>query len=144
MENGKSKSSGVDAARVAAAPRAGRTLTHQKWEAEGTHRFGLDKMGWRFVCPCCGFVASARDYEAAGAPETAVAFSCVGRWAGAAREAFEAGKRRPGPCNYAGGGLFGLNPVTVTVEGAPDHHMFEFADEVLPAGDAVAATGELE
>ena len=92
-------------------PRAGRTLTLQEWEAEGTRRFGPDKMDWRFVCPCCGFVASARDYHVAGAPDTAVAFSCVGRWWAHRREAFERGKS-PGPCNYAGGGLFRLNPVT--------------------------------
>ena len=124
----KSKSSGVAAARVTAVPRAGRTLTLQEWDSEGTRRFGPDKMGWRFVCPCCGFVASARDYEAAGAPETAVAFSCVGRWTQTARDAFESGEKRKGPCDYAGGGLFRLNPVTVTVDGAPDHHIFEFEE----------------
>ena len=30
-------------------PRAGRTLTLQEWEAEGTRRFGPDKMDWKAV-----------------------------------------------------------------------------------------------
>ena len=58
-----------------------------------------------------------------GAPLTAVAFSCVGRWSGSKREAFGTGE---GPCNYAGGGFIGLNPVIVT-DGETENRVFEFA-----------------
>jgi hypothetical protein len=53
----------------------------------------------------------------------------VGRWTGAKREAFSDGQ---GPCNYAGGGLFKLNPVTVVMDpdehGSREHCVFEFAE----------------
>lgn len=85
-------------------------MTHTEWLSEGERRFGPDQMKWRFVCPACKHVASVQDYKDAGASMTAVAFSCVGRWMDRPRDAFGDG---PGPCNYAGGGLFGLNPLDV-------------------------------
>lgn len=99
-------------------------FTHEQWEAEGTRRFGPDQMAWRFVCPVCGHIASVADYKAAGAPVGAVAFSCIGRYLPNPREAF--GGKGPGPCNYTGGGLFGLNPVAI--EGRASN-VFAFADE---------------
>ena len=97
------------------------------WHDEGHRRFGRDQMAWRFVCPACGHVTKVDDYKKAGAPESAIAFSCVGRWTDGAREAFSKGA---GPCTYAGGGLFGLNPITV-VDGGKEHRMFAF-DEADP------------
>lgn len=85
-------------------------MTREEWHAEGVRRFGPDQTRWRFVCPSCGWIASVQDYKDAGAPATAVAFSCVGRWTLATREAFAKGE---GPCDYAGGGLIRLNPLTV-------------------------------
>jgi hypothetical protein len=96
-------------------------LTTAQWEAEGTRLFGPDKLAWRFVCPACKHVAAASDWRDAGAPEGAVAFSCVGRWTPNPRDAFT-NDNTPGPCNYAGGGLFRLNPVPVE-----DHQLFAFA-----------------
>lgn len=106
-------------------------MTLQEWEDEGTRLFGPDKMAWRFKCPCCGHVATPADWEKAGAKENAVAFSCVGRWQGAKREAFGEGE---GPCNYAGGGLFRLNPVIVTAPDGKTQSVFAFAEpaEVAP------------
>lgn len=102
-------------------------LTFETWRAEGERRFGPDRLQWRFVCPCCGHVASAKEWVDAGG-ERMVAFSCIGRVTGAKREAFDRYKR-PGPCNYAGGGLFALNPVTVLdPDGGEDHHLFAFAE----------------
>lgn len=100
-----------------------RTATKEEYLAEGERLFGKDRMTWRFVCPSCGNIMCAKDYKEAGAPESAVAFSCVGRWLpGTTATIFEKGK---GFCNYAGGGLFGLNPVTVT-DGDKEHRVFEF------------------
>lgn len=98
-------------------------MTVEEWRAEGLRRFGANEMQWRFVCPSCSHIASVQDWKDAGAGETAVAFSCVGRWTGATRQIFE----KPGPCNYAGGGLFGLNPITVALE-TGEIRVFEFAD----------------
>lgn len=95
-------------------------MTHAEWEAEGERRFGPDKMTWRFVCPACGHVAATSDWRDAGAKTNNVAFSCVGRWLPKQRQAF--GERGPGPCNYAGGGLFAINPLEVDGQ-----HFFDFA-----------------
>lgn len=83
----------------------------EAWQAEAARLFGPDPMLWRFVCPSCGHEASVADWKNAGAPSSAAAFSCVGRWTGAG-DATEF-KRAGGPCNYAGGGLIRLNPVQI-------------------------------
>lgn len=98
-------------------------MTREEWYAEGRRRFGDDVMKWKFVCPACGHVASVQDYKDAGAPEGAVAFSCIGRYLPNAKQAFS--PKGPGPCTYAGGGLFRLNPVKL--EGRKDG-VFAFAD----------------
>ena len=98
-------------------------FTREQWLAEGARRFGQDRMKWRFVCPSCEHEASTEDWKNAGAPSGAVAFSCVGRWAEPL--AVEMGTR-PGPCNYAGGGLIGLNPVAVS-DGDATTRVFAFA-----------------
>lgn len=87
-----------------------KTMTREEWNQKGTELFGPDQFKWRFICPACKHIASVQDYKDAGATQTAVAFSCVGRWAGAKRDMFGKGE---GPCNYAGGGLIGLNPVEI-------------------------------
>lgn len=85
------------------------TMTLEEWNAEGTRRFGPDQMKWRFICPSCDHIASVEDWKKAGASEGAVAYSCIGRALGSTKTVGE----KPGPCNYAGGGLFQLNPITV-------------------------------
>jgi hypothetical protein len=85
-------------------------MTRDEWLAKASELFGNDMMKWSFVCPSCGHVASVQDYKNAGAPSSAIAFSCVGRWMDEKHEAFQKGK---GPCNYSGGGLFAINPVEV-------------------------------
>ena len=98
--------------------------THEEWVAEATRRFGSDAMKWKFVCPSCGHVSSVQDWKDAGAEEGAVAYSCVGRFlTGPVKDAFS---RSGGPCNYAGGGLFRINPVTVRM-GMSEHYVFDFA-----------------
>lgn len=101
-----------------------RTVTREEWIAEARLLFGSDEREWRFVCPSCGHVASVADWIDAGANEGHVAFSCVGRFLdGEPVDAFET----PGPCNYAGGGLFRLNPVSVQMPDGSTRATFEFA-----------------
>jgi hypothetical protein len=99
-------------------------ISADKWYEQGKRLFGPDMRDWKFVCPVCGYVAKAQEWIDAGAPQNAVGFSCIGRWAGAKREAF--GGKGPGPCDYAGGGLFRLNPVKVYNSNTA---MFKFAEE---------------
>src|ERR1700733_2559156 len=83
------------------APKGGNeVMTMEQWHAEGERLFDPDEMQGQFVCPACGHVASPADWKAAGAKESHVAFSCVGRFLHDSRDAFAKG---PGPCNYAGG-----------------------------------------
>lgn len=109
-----------------------RTVTETEWRAEGERLFGPDQMQWRFVCPVCGHVAAVQDWKNAGATEGAAAFSCVGRWIEGSKQAFTRGSG--GPCNYAGGGLFRLNPVTVVRDGDPNTrtNVFEFDRTTTP------------
>lgn len=100
-------------------------MTYEEWLTEGKRRFGDNEMDWRFVCPVCKHVASVRDWRAAGAEAGEVAFSCIGRHVKGSRDAFE--EKGCGPCTYAGGGLFKLNPVEVVREGKASH-LFAFAD----------------
>jgi hypothetical protein len=100
------------------------TFTWAEWHAEARRRFGDDSRHWAFVCPSCGYVQSVQDYHDASAPESAIAFSCVGRWTGATQKIFS---KKGGPCNYAGGGLFLLNPVAIH-DGEHIHHLFAFAE----------------
>lgn len=99
-----------------------RETTLEQYITDAEERFGADRMNWKFVCPACGYIASVAEYKEAGAPEGVVGFSCVGRWKGARRRAF--GDQGEGPCDYSGGGLFGLNPVEI--EG--HHNYFELAE----------------
>lgn len=112
--------------------------TREEWLAEGACRFGPDQMDWKFKCPGCGYVASAYDYKAAGAPESAVAFNCVGRYGGTGRRtAFGKNCTGPGPCDYTGGGFFPLNPVLIDGQ----YGYFEFAEEVPREAAQEAASG---
>lgn len=111
-------------------------MTRLEWIAEGERRFGPDPLRWRFVCPACGHVATVQDWKDNEAPEEAVAYSCIGRWTSSLpipREAF--GGNGPGPCNYAGGGLFRLNPQPVTDGENKVRHVFAFA-EPAPGGSS--------
>jgi hypothetical protein len=110
-----------------------RDTTVAEYKAEAIRRFGADPMKWRFVCPMCGFEASTQDWKDAGAPEGAVAFSCVGRYReGEPRDAFATGKGN-GPCNYTTGGLFNLSPVRVALPEGEPLYFFELAE--APDGD---------
>lgn len=119
---GKGGTAGTADGRLNLLPGSPNSITMEEWHAEGVRRFGTDEMRWRFICPSCGHVASVQDYKDAGAPENVVAFSCVGRWLPNAVQILE----KPGPCNYAGGGLFRLNPVQI--DGRTERY-FAFAEE---------------
>lgn len=103
-----------------------RKITLEQWRSEALARFGADEMNWRFVCPVCGHIAAMSDWKAVGATSAHAAFSCVGRWIDGSRQAF--GGKGPGPCDYAGGGLFGLNPVQVECLDGSVVAVFEFAE----------------
>jgi hypothetical protein len=113
----------LNTALPAAAPPA---LTAEQWRAQAIDRFGADPLKWRFVCPSCGHVAAVEDWKNAGASESQAAFSCVGRYTGA--DDSKTFRNAGGPCTYAGGGLFRLNPVEVIGDEGHLTRVFAFAD----------------
>ena len=103
--------------------RGARTVSFDEWIAEAKGLFGT-RAQVRFVCPACGHIASVQQWLDAGAKIEHAGFSCIGRWIEGSRSAmFGNGK---GPCDYAGGGLFRLNPVTVVFKSGESADMFEF------------------
>jgi len=104
-------------------------MTHQEWIDQAVKLFGKDPKGWRFKCPNCGHVQTISDYLAAGVSrqraETMIGFSCIGRVL--PKCPGNLGNRKA-PCDYAGGGLFHLNPVKVTTPDGKEHEVFEFAE----------------
>ena len=101
-------------------------MTFEEWQAEAERRFGTDQTKWRFVCPACGHVAAVEDFRPfkdRGASADSARCECLGRYT---RPDAHFGTK-PGPCNYAGYGLFRLSPVLV-VSGGEEVHSFAFAD----------------
>jgi hypothetical protein len=113
------------------------------WILAGEERYGKDRKKWSFRCPVCGFAATGEDYAAAGAGKGCVGFSCIGRWMPKCDRAFDYvrknGEAKKGPCDYAGGGLFRLNPIHVK-DGFREHEFFDFADRPL-AGKETKSEG---
>lgn len=96
-------------------------MTVDEWRAEANRLFGSNRMKWRFVCPSCGHAAAAQDWKDAGAAEGHVGYSCIGRFTGDPdKAALSAFKSAGGPCNYAGGGLFNINPVEIDLGAGVD------------------------
>lgn len=103
--------------------------SHEEWVAEAKRRFGENSNEWKFVCPACKYVATVREWKEAGATQGEIAFSCVGRRKAERAQAFGGDRdKQGGPCDYAGGGLFRLNPVTVHLEDGKSCDVFDFAD----------------
>lgn len=93
-------------------------MTRDEWHALGKTLFGDNMLFWKFVCPICKTVIEVRDYKNAKAPQSAIGFNCIGRYFKDAQKAFGDKKIKKGnPCDYAGGGLFRLNPVEVDCDG---------------------------
>jgi len=103
-----------------------RRVTVKDWYAEAIERFGADTDAWQVVCPVCKHPQTIAEMKAVGMPEASFAFSCIGRWIPGSKEAFD--KTKTGPCTYAGGGLFKLNPVTVVFPDGKEQHAFEWAE----------------
>ena len=110
-------------------------LSHAEWIAAAEKRYGSDAKKWRFRCPVCGHDTAVQDWKDAGASEGAVAFSCIGRYLpGPTNDAFAPSQKRP--CNYAGGGLFRLNPIRVVDQDGKEHQVFDFSDQPLAPADS--------
>ena len=88
-----------------------RTITHAEWVAEAKAKYGNNMLDWVFKCPSCGHITKGQDWRDLNADED-YATSCIGRSTTPPSKNHIGSK--VGPCNYAGYGLFQLNPVTIT------------------------------
>lgn len=112
-------------------------LTREQYFAEAVKRYGKDRNNWKFRCPSCGNTMTVGEYLAAAKAigdedgDRMIAFSCIGRLM---PNPVDMGTKGNGYCNYAGGGLFKLNPIEIS-----DHHTyFDFADDPLVKDEAAA------
>jgi len=98
-------------------------LTSREWVNKGVELFGTkDKTKWKFKCPSCGVSTIGQEWVDVKA-EGHFAFSCIGRSIESKGDFLKNNKQ---PCNYAGGGLFKLNPVTIEHEDGEKSGAFAF------------------
>lgn len=94
-----------------------KVIDYEQWKKEGESLFGKDMKKWKFICPCCKNSQTYQDFIDAGCnPETAgsmTGFSCVGRVKEENPQSCLGAKKSKGLCDYAGGGLINLSPITV-------------------------------
>ena len=113
-------------------------LSYDEWHARGTELFGDDVATWRVVCPSCGHVQCMKDYQEQVPHLTEeqilkyLGFSCIGRFTKPEADSLTG----EAPCNYAGGGLFGLNPQPVKMPDGEVSYWFAFDEEREPAVSA--------
>ena len=103
-------------------------ITKEQWVAEGKKMFGDNMFLWKFKCPGCGHVQTPEDFrpfKEAGATPNSAYSECIGRYTGGKSWANDK-QSKPGPCDYAGYGLFKISPVIV-VDGANETHAFAFS-----------------
>jgi len=101
-----------------------RKINYKDWLLEAEVKFGKETKNWKFICPACGYITSVEDWKNAGATEGEYAFSCIGRNIDMSKNM----GTKPGPCNYAGGGLIRMNPVHVYLKDGHIRETFEFAE----------------
>lgn len=110
---------------VAMARRMTDAYTEQEWLEEGARRFGSDRSDWRFVCPHCNTMQSARDFvekasDAAAMREEIrkgiVGFSCIGRYIEGIG------------CDWTLGGFLQIHEACVKTDDGKEIPVFRFAD----------------
>jgi len=109
-------------------------MNHSEWLDKAKRLYGKNAGDWKFKCPVCQTVQTAQDFVRAGLSKeeasTSIAQECIGRHLQNKEKAFGEKKRKKGvPCDYAGYGLFKLNPVEIIMDDGTKYNAFDFADE---------------
>lgn len=117
--------------------RGGKSITTSKrptpvseWLNEGKRRYGPDPLDWKFMCPICGRVYTAREHQEAGSSGPNSAYQeCIGRYLGAG--SYSKGKGNTNGCNWCAYGLFGTAGKGRLIEDQDGSvvEVFCFADE---------------
>lgn len=103
-----------------------RPIKHKDWLAEACRLFGNDMANWVFVCPVCEHEASCGDFTKVGGKHSYAPQECIGRHLPKDKRRSALTESGPGPCTYAGYGLFQLAPVTVLFPDGETRKAFEF------------------
>lgn len=97
--------------------------------------FGPDPNLWKFRCPCCGNIQTAKEFMDLGADPNHVYQGCIGRELQRDQRASHFGSKparatgKTMPCDYAAFGLFALGGVRyVLSEGGTQIAVFPFAE----------------
>lgn len=90
------------------------------WVAEGRRLYGEDKMDWKFKCPMCGHVQTAREFKEAGKEPYLAYQNCASRHGLGGRP----------DCKWTVGGLFRIGGRYVIDEKFVPHLIFDFADSI--------------
>ena len=101
-----------------------------EWLEEGKRLYGPDPLNWKFRCPICGRVYTAREHRDAGSSGPNSAYQeCIGRYLGAGSYRKEQGNKNG--CNWCAYGLLGTAGKGRLIEAADGTvvEAFRFADE---------------
>lgn len=90
-----------------------------EWEAEGERLYGKDHLDWKFKCPACGNVQTARMFKDAGIDPNLVYSNCASR--------HNLGGRKD--CKWTTGGLLNVGGRYVIDRKCRPVLIFEFADK---------------
>lgn len=112
------------------------TIKHEDWLKKAARLYGENAGDWNFICPICKTPQTGKDFVKAGLTKeqasTSIANECIGRFLPEKQKAIGEKKIVKGrPCNYAGYGIFQLNPVEIEFEDGTIRNAFDFADEEL-------------
>lgn len=96
-------------------------LTLIEWREQGEALYGTNIKDWKFQCPSCKQIQTAKEFEEANIenPQDKFFFSCIGRWV----------ENRG--CKWTLGGFLPIHKTEVTNEEGKEIPVFEFADEVI-------------
>lgn len=101
-----------------------------EWLEEGKRLYGPDPLNWKFRCPICGRVYTAKEHQEAGSSGPNSAYQeCIGRYLGAGSFRKENGNANG--CNWCAYGLLGTAGKGRLVESTDGIvvEVFRFADE---------------
>lgn len=111
------------------------TVSLGEWKEKGMALFGKDEKKWIFICPICETKQSIQDFLDYGISEEiarkTIGISCIGR--NISNSQIAIGRSTPvvkgKPCNYAGYGLFKLNPIHIKTEDGYIVSLFNFENK---------------
>ncbi|MFJ1269930.1 VVA0879 family protein [Legionella lytica] len=109
-------------------------MNHSEWLEKAKMLYGENAGDWKFKCPICETVQTARDFVNAGLSKeeasSSIAIECIGRFLPNKQKAIGGKKIIKGePCNYAGYGLLPLNPIEIEMDDGSKQYAFAFADD---------------